>query len=272
MTRALWLPDVLRDAGLTVREAAGWQTRGYDFTRDWFGVVGHHTASNKNAGIHPSLWTCINGRPDLKGPLCQLLLARDGSYDVIASGVANHGGGGSYPGWPFSVNNTCIAIEAENDGIGELWLSSIMDSYAIGVAAILEHLHYDESRFISHFEWAENLYGQKGRKPDPRGPWEQGGHGEDWWSGNTLPVRRSADAFRIRIGANMGMTAAQEAKLDKVLKFMDDCFGIDANGKAKDIRLKIDQIYIEVADENTVTTLGGRLVSVEKKVDALPDI
>lgn len=272
MTRALWLPDVLRDAGLVVRPSFGWETRGYEFNRALFGLVGHHTASNRNAGNNPTLFACIHGRPDLRGPLSQLLLARDGSYDIIASGIANHGGAGSYPGWPLSVNNTCIAIEAENDGIGELWSARIMDSYAIGSAAILEYLNKNESGFISHFEWAENIYHQKGRKLDPRGPWEQGGRGEDWWSGNIEPIKRSAAAFRLRIGACMGMTAAQEAKLDKVIKFMDDCFGIDPQGHAKDIRKKIDDAYIELKDENHSDTLGGRLVTVEEKLDKVLNI
>ena len=271
MSRALWLPNVLRAAGLIVRETPGWQTRGYEFNRDLFGVVGHHTASSRTAGINPSRNICIVGRPDLRGPLCQLLLARDGSYDVIASGIANHGGAGSYPGWPYSVNNTCIAIEAENDGIGERWSARIMDSFVIGAAAILDHLGKDESRFLAHFEWAENIYGQKGRKPDPRGPWEQGGGGEDWWSGNLYPIARSAAAFRLRIGAHMGMTAAQEAKLDKVLKLLDDYFGIDAQGNAKDIRKKIDDAYIELKDENHSDTLGGRLVVVEEEVRKIGD-
>jgi hypothetical protein len=272
MTRLLWLPDVLRDAGLVVRVTPGWETRGYEFNREIFGTVGHHTASNRNGGNNPSLFTCIHGRPDLRGPLSQLLLARDGSYDVIASGIANHGGAGSYPGWPLSVNNTCIATEAENDGIGELWSSRIMDSYAMGQAAILEYLHKDESKFIAHFEWGENLNGTKGRKIDPRGPWEQGGRGEDWWSGNLDVNRRSAAAFRMRIGACMGMTVAQEQKLDKVLKLLDDYFGIDAQGHAKDIRLKIDDSYVELKDENHSDTLGGRLVAVEEKVDKVLNI
>lgn len=272
MTRALWLPDVLHDVGLTVRETPGWKVRGYEFTKELFGLVGHHTASSKSSGNNPSLWTCVNGRPDLRGPLTQLLLCRDGSYDVVASGIANHGGAGRYPGWPLSVNSTCLAIEAENDGIGETWGSRIMDSYAIGSAAILEYLKYDESHFISHFEWAENASGQKGRKLDPRGPWEQGGHGEDWWSGNYDVNRRSAAAFRMRIEACMGMTAQQEAKLDKVITFLDNCFGIDPQGKAKDIRLKIDDAYVELKDENHSDTLGGRLVTVEEKVDKILSI
>lgn len=279
MTRALWLPDILRDAGLKVYETPGWKTSGVEFRHEPFGVVGHHTASNKYSGNIPSLGICIKGRPDLPPPLCQLLLARDGSYYVIASGNANHGGRGSYPNFPPSVNSTCIAIEAENDGIGELWSAKIMDAYERGVAAILEHLGKDESAFIAHFEWAENVWGNKGRKPDPRGPWEQGGRGEDWWSGNYDANDRCADAFRLRIGACMGMTNAQEAKLDKVIKLLDDYFGIDAQGLPKDIRKKIDATYIEVFDENSPISLGGRLVTVEKKLDdlvkkveALPDI
>jgi N-acetylmuramoyl-L-alanine amidase len=265
--RATWLPDVLRDAGLTVRTVDGWENRGSELSAI-YGIIGHHTASNKNSGNNPSLGICTNGRPDLAGPLCQCLLARDGSYDIIASGKANHAGDGGWPGWPSSGNSNTLAIEAENDGIGEWWSAAIMDSYAIGSAAILEFLGKDESAFITHFEWCN----PPGRKIDPRGPWMQGGGGEDWWSGNYDVNDRSADAFRLRIGACMGMTAAQEQKLDKVITLLDNYFGIDAEGNAKDIRKKIDYSYVELADENHSDTLGGRLVVVEEKVDKILNI
>lgn len=67
----------------------------------------------------------------------------------------------------------------------------------------------------------------------------------------------------------MGMTLAQEQKLDRVLTLLDDYFGIDEKGNAKDIRKKLDQTYIEVADENHSDTLGGRVVDIEKKLDDL---
>jgi N-acetylmuramoyl-L-alanine amidase len=260
--RALWLPDVLRDAGLTIRLVDGWETRGNELS-SVIGVVGHHTVSNPPAN-NPSLNVCINGRPDLKGPLCQLLLARDGSYDVIAAGEANHAGSGSWPGWPSSANDNTIGIEAENNGTGEWWSAAIMDSFAEGCAAILEYIGKDKSAFITHYEWAGD-----GRKIDPRGPWVQGGGGEDWWSGNYDVNDRSADAFRMRIGACMGMTAAQEAKLDRVLTMLDSFFGIDEEGNAKDIRKKLDAVYVEVADENHSDTLGGRVVDIEHKINRL---
>ena len=61
----------------------------------------------------------------------------------------------------------------------------------------------------------------------------------------------------------MGMTAAQEAKLDKVITMLDSFFGIDAEGNAKDIRKKIDDTWSEVKDENHSDTLGGRVVDIE---------
>lgn len=264
MTRALWLPDVLRDAGLTVRVVDGWENRGNELS-SIIGIVGHHTASGKNSGNNPSLSVCTYGRPDLNGPLCQLLLARDGSYDVIASGEANHGGQGYWPGWPSSANDNTLAIEAENDGVGEPWSAAIMDAYAEGAAALLEFIDKDESAFITHFEWCD----PPGRKIDPRGPWVQGGGGEDWWSGNYDVNDRSADAFRLRIGACMGMTAQQEAKLDKVITMLDSFFGIDAEGQPKDMRKKLDAVYVEVADENHSDTLGGRIVDIEHKLNRL---
>jgi N-acetylmuramoyl-L-alanine amidase len=261
--RVTWLADVLRSAGLVVRETDGWKERGAPF-KDGVpldGIVGHHTVSNPPAN-NPSLYVVTNGRPDLAGPLCQLLLARDGSYDVIASGKANHGGEGYWPGWHSSANSYALAIEAENNGTGEWWSAAIMDAYAEGVAAILEHMGKGSDAFISHFEWCE----PPGRKIDPRGPWMQGGGGEDWWSGNYDVSARSADAFRLRVEACMGMTAAQEKKLDQVISMLDSFFGIDGEGKAKDMRLKLDAVYVEVYDENSPTTLGGRLVAIEREL------
>lgn len=267
--RCTWLADVLRAAGLTVREADGWQNRGSAFADgiQLAGIVGHHTASSKTSGNNPSLYTCINGRPDLAGPLCQMLLARDGSYDVIASGKANHGGTGSYPGWPSSANSGALAIEAENDGIGEPWSAQLMECYAVGSAAVLEHIGKGADAWIGHFEWGENDAGEKGRKIDPRGEWVNGSSSaEDWWSGNYDVNARTADHFRARLEDAMGMTPAQEQKLDKVLKLLDDFFGIDEQGKAKDIRLKLDSVYIEVADEDSPTTLGGRVTRIDQAV------
>lgn len=247
--RTLWLADVLRAANLYVVEEPGWQDRGYDFPGGLEGVVGHHTASNSSKNC-PSISTLINGRPDLNGPLAQIGLCRDGVVHVIAAGVANHAGSGSYPGILLGNKDT-IGIEAENNGIGEAWPEIQMEVYVQMVAALLEKINRGPERFCTHYEWTD-------RKIDAGGPWIGGG---DWYDGGTVAAQSSADVFRSRVEDAMagGMTEAQEAKLDKVLKLLDDYFGIDENGKAKDIRLKIDSTYIQVEADDHEETLAGRV-------------
>lgn len=262
--RLLWLADVLRSEGLTVFEAAGWQTRGVEFSHAIDGVVGHHTASNRKSGNFPSFSIVITGRPDLKGPLCELLLGRDGSWYVIASGIANHAGKGAWKGTALG-NGSTIGIEAENDGIGEPWSQKMLDSYVRGVAALLRHLALDPLRFCSHYEWAL----PQGRKIDPAGPWIGGG---DWYSGGRPRLSWSARDFRARVAASMGddeemFTDEDRELLARVEKKLDDYFGIDELGNAKDIRKKIDQTFIHVAGEDHRDLVAGRVAAIDAKVN-----
>lgn len=84
----------LRTAGVTVREAVGWQSRGNGQTSAYEGGLVHHTATGFGIAI-PGTGQgnlLINGRPDLKGPLCNYAGNDDGSLTVIAANPANHAG------------------------------------------------------------------------------------------------------------------------------------------------------------------------------------
>lgn len=161
MTRALWIPDQLEAAGLTVIREWGWDLRGSPSFNPQ-GVVCHHTASAPGNNA-PSLGICINGRPDLPGPLCQILIARDGTCHVIASGTANHAGAG---GWRGLTGNTSVfGIEVENNGLGEPWSGHLLDVFARACAALLRGMgDTDADNVCLHREWAPT------RKPDPAGP------------------------------------------------------------------------------------------------------
>jgi len=160
MPRQLWLPDVLREAGLEVKEAPGWQTRG-TATFDPIGVMWHHTASGKNWTDQSLTNLLVNGRSDLKGPLCHLQLNRDGSYVVIAAGRSNHAGTGRWNS--ITAGNTnFIGIEAANDGVGEPWPQVQLDAYYVGTAAIVKYIKGSAGNVIGHKEWTS-------RKIDPRG-------------------------------------------------------------------------------------------------------
>ncbi len=161
MADPIWLPDVLRAAGLTVHEYPGWRDRGHgDFGTIW-GVVCHHTGSfgetPRGIAEHPSL-----------GLASQLYLGRDGAYTVCGAGIAWHAGAGSWPGITNgNANQVTIGIEAANDGGGSpgkphraSWSDAQYDAYVRGVAAILRHLRLPASRAIAHREWAGPAQGK----------------------------------------------------------------------------------------------------------------
>ena len=158
-----WLPDVLLEAGLKVAPVNGWEFRGVSDVGEIFGVICHHTAGPKQLNM-PSLKTIIDGRPDLRGPLAQLGLGRDGTFYVIAAGRCNHAGPGMWNG--ISAGNShFIGIEAENTG-GEddqPWPRVQMEAYRRGVAAILRHVGRDTEWCAGHKEYAL----PHGRKSDP---------------------------------------------------------------------------------------------------------
>jgi hypothetical protein len=163
MTYALiWLADVLRARGLMVAEQGGWKERGRAEMGHVHGVICHHTAGPPK-GNAPSLPLVIKGRPDLAGPLSQLVLGRDGTFFVVAAGRCNHAGAGAWRG--FTEGNSCfIGIEAENTGLtNDPWPPKQLNAYARGVAAILDHIGAPAIMCCGHKEWAL----PKGRKSDP---------------------------------------------------------------------------------------------------------
>lgn len=147
----------LRAAGLVVVEVAGWQTRGSE-TFDPRGSVDHHTAGPR-AGNAPSLGICINGRSDLPGPLCHVLIGRDNTCYVIAAGRAHHAGQGGWRG--LSGNSSVYGIERENVGtVAEPWRRDQTHTAAIAHAALLRGPGLDAAMVCEHKEWAPT------RKPD----------------------------------------------------------------------------------------------------------
>ncbi|MHA7292633.1 N-acetylmuramoyl-L-alanine amidase [Arthrobacter sp. HLT1-21] len=118
------LADGLRAHGLTVVEIPGWKTRGFlgrELT-EVRGTMWHHTATNRarfNGNDAPTLQMCIDGRPDVAGPLCHVVFGRTGVVYVIAAGLANHAGAGYWlPHIGRDVGNyQTVGIEMESSGI-----------------------------------------------------------------------------------------------------------------------------------------------------------
>jgi len=159
----IWLPHVLKSAGLKVALVDGWEDHGTREMGPVFGVICHHTATN-SGGNMPTLETLIRGRSDLSGPLSQLGLGRDGTYYVIAAGRANHAGNGIWRQLT-NGNGNFIGIEAENTGRASdfPWPAVQMEAYHRGVAAILKHIGQSAEFCAAHREYAL----PQGRKNDP---------------------------------------------------------------------------------------------------------
>jgi hypothetical protein len=159
----LWIRQALLDAQVKVATVDGWDTRGNGDMGPVRGVICHHTAGSRQGNM-PSLRTLIDGRPDLKGPLSQLGLGRDGTFYVIAAGRANHAGAGSWLGIT-NGNDHFIGIEAENTGLDndQPWPEVQIDAYCRGVAALLKHQGLSEDACAGHKEYAL----PHGRKIDP---------------------------------------------------------------------------------------------------------
>lgn len=157
-----WLAAVLRARGLNVIETEGWQTRGKEWPGAVKGVLCHHTAGALH-GNAPSLHLVTVGRPDLPGPLSQLVLGRDGTFYVVAAGRSNHAGAGMWQGITAG-NSSFIGIEAENAGTpADPWPTVQTEAYAQGVAAILLHIGAGSEMVAGHKEYAL----PRGRKIDP---------------------------------------------------------------------------------------------------------
>jgi N-acetylmuramoyl-L-alanine amidase len=163
MTYALtWLPKALRDAGLTVVEVYGWQTRGHGDMGPVKFVICHHTAETQSKRTIPALDILVSGRIDLLGPLCNLALGQDGTFYMVAAGKAWHAGAGLWRGLADG-NGSAIGIEAKNNGKDEPWPEIQMAAYAKGCAAILKYIKATPTMVCGHKEYAL----PKGRKPDP---------------------------------------------------------------------------------------------------------
>lgn len=159
----VWMPQVLLDAKLKVSLVDGWEDRGVGEMGPVQGVICHHTAGSRQGNM-PTLRTLIDGRPDLKGPLAQLGLGRDGTFYVLAAGRANHAGKGTWRG-AVNGNGSFIGIEAENTGLAndQPWPEVQMDAFARGVAALFARLELPAEACAGHKEWAL----PRGRKIDP---------------------------------------------------------------------------------------------------------
>lgn len=163
MTRALWLPDVFRDAGLPIELHPDWERRGSsNFDPQW--IIEHHDVSPAGMRTMPGALADGRGGPHpVTGPLCNWYPLRNGVIRIVASGRANHAGKGVYPDGVTDDNGHSYGSEGANNGTGEPWPEVQMDAIARADAALCRYHGWGAERVIGHKEYAR----PKGRKIDP---------------------------------------------------------------------------------------------------------
>jgi peptidoglycan hydrolase-like protein with peptidoglycan-binding domain len=161
------LADVARRTGYRVievgpsrnQQGSQWQSRargsgGYDSGRPNHVMI-HHTASSYLS----------DGWPDVNfmafastvRPVSNLYISRDGTIYVIAAGATNTNGAGTDPCGVTakdSMNRDAIAIEAGNDGRGEVWPDAQQDCYVKLCRVLCEAYGIGNAQIHSHFEYA----------------------------------------------------------------------------------------------------------------------
>lgn len=155
--RLLWLPEVLRSAGLTVHEYPGWQERGASTFGPVIGGICHGTGgslTSSDAGeLRVLAITGSNSAPAV--PISQLYLSRSGAVWVVASGTATGvktGTGGPLKG---HSDDSVLQVEAQHS-TNEPWTDVQYNAYVRLWAALCSHSApgYDIPvwRVVGHYE------------------------------------------------------------------------------------------------------------------------
>ncbi|MGC5346211.1 N-acetylmuramoyl-L-alanine amidase [Streptomyces sp. DT24] len=170
--------DILKSEGLTVVQVGDWRTHNRNQAGAWgpvHGVMIHHTVTR---GTDTTVELCRDGHPDLPGPLCHGVIAKDGRVHLVGYGRANHAGLGdddvlraviAEKGLPkdneanTDGNSHFYGFECENLGDGkDPWPDVQIQAIEKAAAAICRHHDWGARSVIGHLEW------QPG-KSDPRG-------------------------------------------------------------------------------------------------------
>lgn len=155
----------LKRAGLDVHAVEGWRDSSGPGPFTPGGTVFHHTASARTGGNVPSLGLVVQGTSEVSGPLCNILIGRNGRVILVAAGRSNHAGfGGPLRGIPKdSANMHTIGVEVENDGRGEPWTRELLRAVDTTFTVLLDFVGQGPGRHFGHKEWAPD------RKIDPAG-------------------------------------------------------------------------------------------------------
>ncbi|WP_405899828.1 N-acetylmuramoyl-L-alanine amidase [Streptomyces sp. NBC_00727] len=169
----------LKKEGLTVVEVGDWRSHNRNHKGHWGpvnGVMIHHSVTK---GTDATVKMCRDGHPDLPGPLCHGVIAKDGRVHLVGYGRTNHAGMGDDDVLRAVVaekkhlphdnetntdgNRHFYGFECENLGDGkDPWPDAQLEAVEKVSAAICRHHGWTARSVIGHREW------QPG-KVDPKG-------------------------------------------------------------------------------------------------------
>ncbi|MFG2567803.1 N-acetylmuramoyl-L-alanine amidase [Streptomyces sp. NPDC048567] len=169
----------LKKEGLTVVEVGDWRSHNRNHKGPWGpvnGVMIHHSVTK---GTDATVKMCRDGHPDLPGPLCHGVIAKDGRVHLVGYGRTNHAGMGDDDVLRAVVaekkrlphdneantdgNRHFYGFECENVGDGkDPWPDAQLQAIEKVSAAICRHHGWTARSVIGHREW------QPG-KVDPKG-------------------------------------------------------------------------------------------------------
>lgn len=176
------LLDILREAGLKVVEVGNWRTWNRNHMGPWgpvYGVMVHHTVTE---GTAATVRICRDGHASLPGPLCHIVVAKDGTLHLVGHGRANHAGLGdddvlravmselSAPA--VNENNTdgnrhFYGLECENLGNGiDPWPIAQLQAIEKASAAICREHGWSHQSVIGHKQWQVGKIDPKGFSMD----------------------------------------------------------------------------------------------------------
>jgi hypothetical protein len=178
---AIYLTEManwLRNAGLTVVEYQGWESRarGSGGYSDYpLCVMWHHTASPPSWDGQKDADYCAVGDSD--APLSNLYIDRSGTVWVLAAGATNTNGKGKSINFSRGtvpadgMNSRAVGVEMGNDGIGERWPIAQVNSAFVVSNTMNSHLGNQPDDISTHQFYAPD------RKIDPattnvEGPWQ----------------------------------------------------------------------------------------------------
>src|ERR1051326_210806 len=261
---ALFLPTVLRGAGLRVVEHADWRTRHHGELAGIRGLLLHHTGTTAASAVD----VVYRGRAGLAGPLAQLAVDRDGTWHVISAGQAWRAGtGGPLRDVPRDQGNAwMLGIEGVSAGTtaGD-WTAAQLVSYPLGVAALCRHLRLGVDRVWLHKTWAPS------RKVDIAGwPGDLGGFRAAVSRNLTAPTEDDV-SFKDEYIDFAGNRISYEKQLDWTAKRVDQLASDAQKSAVKRADLGYAQRLIQqdiAALAGVVTELAGEIAEIKALVTA----